>query len=445
MSHHVTTTRPPGVLGRMRQAVASDAPAKDTDERTERTPADVLAEITWYEKIRMFARYGGIIIGVLALISTTVNVQVFASAGHQPSMRTDLASMQDTLMWLVSWLLDPMASLGLVIAIVLESALARKGRHEPSLIAAEIFAGGMTWVMNVWPAVAHPGPNGAVAGVFTHSLAPGLVLLLGIAGPRALRGFSAIIDELKVELAALNQEIKDAAQALVDQDLDERKAALAQEAADRQADRDAETERLNAKARAAESEIKLVQVRNAPAVAKLAMSLRLGVLLDNLVHSVSRQAAAAEQRAEAERKAAAAASRRATREQTQPASSGGAHRPQRDLGTVPTESKSQRTRAILLGLVAHDMIAEGEEWPNSSRLGGMLVGENASPDDLRAAGESAKKVLGELRRPGHIPPDGHRGPWIPADRTAFQSLYQPLQLLAARELQQQPRGNRIAS
>jgi hypothetical protein len=125
---------------------------------------------------------------VLALVFTMVNVQQFAAQGHP----------QFGVQWFIAWLLDPMASLTMAAAIVYEGLLADYGKPKVHwLTATKWYAGVATWGMNIWSSAA----AGSFAGIWLHSVAPGLVLLLAEAAPRVRRHMANIIDELEHELA----------------------------------------------------------------------------------------------------------------------------------------------------------------------------------------------------------------------------------------------------
>lgn len=125
---------------------------------------------------------------VLALVFTMVNVQQFAAQGH-PTYGVQ---------WWIAWLLDPMASLTMAAAIVYEGLLADYGKPKVHwLTATKWYAGVATWGMNIWSSAA----AGSFAGIWLHSVAPGLVLLLAEAAPRVRRHMADIIDELERELA----------------------------------------------------------------------------------------------------------------------------------------------------------------------------------------------------------------------------------------------------
>lgn len=126
---------------------------------------------------------------VLALVFTMVNVQQFAAQGH----------LSFGVQWFIAWLLDPMASLTMAAAIVYEGLLADYGKPKvPWLTATKWYAGVATWGMNIWSSAA----AGSFAGIWLHSVAPGLVLGLAEAAPRVRRHMADIIDELERELAS---------------------------------------------------------------------------------------------------------------------------------------------------------------------------------------------------------------------------------------------------
>ena len=200
-------------------------------EAPQRTAADCRKELANVMRMYGWGVRGFITVGVLALLFTMVNVQIFGSAGH------DLGeSLPSTFHWVTAWLLDPMASVGLGVAILFEALLARYGRHETWLTVVKWFAGAMTWAMNIWPAIDHPHPSGVAAGVVLHSLAPGLVLGLAEAAPRVRRWVGEIAAELEREAQAI--EAAEAAEVA---------ARVAAIEAEKQAERDtqaAETQRI---------------------------------------------------------------------------------------------------------------------------------------------------------------------------------------------------------
>lgn len=128
-------------------------------------------------------------VAILALVFTMVNVQTFAATGNTP----------DTLQWWIAWLLDPMASITLGAAIIYDNVLADHGRPEPRLTAVKWFAGVMTWGMNIWRSVS---PDFTPSGIWLHSVAPGLVLLLAWATPRVRQRLTDIIATLEARAAA---------------------------------------------------------------------------------------------------------------------------------------------------------------------------------------------------------------------------------------------------
>lgn len=134
-----------------------------------------------------------VVVAVLALVFTMVNVQVFAAAGHPVS----------SFEWWIAWLLDPMASITLGTAIVFEGLLAGYGRREGWLAATKWYAGGCTWLMNIWSSVAAGSP----AGMLLHSVAPGLVLFLAESAPRVRRHLAEIVTNLARQAEKLEAEL----------------------------------------------------------------------------------------------------------------------------------------------------------------------------------------------------------------------------------------------
>ncbi|MGH3525765.1 MAG: hypothetical protein ACRDQ6_00440 [Pseudonocardiaceae bacterium] len=121
---------------------------------------------------------------VLALVFTMVNVQQFAARGHP----------QYGVQWWIAWLLDPMASLTMAAAIVFEGLLADYGKPKVQwLTITKWYAGVATWGMNIWASAA----THSLAGIWLHSVAPGLVLGLAEAAPRVRRHMAAIIEDLE--------------------------------------------------------------------------------------------------------------------------------------------------------------------------------------------------------------------------------------------------------
>jgi hypothetical protein len=152
---------------------------------------DHQAEIEWLQKTARWGSRTIITVAILALVFTMVNVQVFAATGHTA----------DSFEWWIAWLLDPMASITMGAAIIAESILADYGRTQNWLIATKWYAGGATWGMNIWHSVVNVIPS----GIFLHSVAPGLILLLAEAAPRCRRKFAAIIAELTQEPVTVTQ------------------------------------------------------------------------------------------------------------------------------------------------------------------------------------------------------------------------------------------------
>lgn len=130
------------------------------------------------------------IVMTLALVFTMVNVQQFAAEGHP------LYGVQ----WFIAWLLDPMASLTMVAAIIYEGLLSDYGK--PRVVWLEItkwYAGVGTWGMNIWASAAVSSWH----GVWLHSIAPGIALGLAQAAPRVRRHMADIIAELETAAPAL--------------------------------------------------------------------------------------------------------------------------------------------------------------------------------------------------------------------------------------------------
>jgi hypothetical protein len=120
---------------------------------------------------------------MLALVFTMVNVQQFAAQGHP------LFGVQ----WWIAWLLDPMASVTMAAAIIFEGLLADYGKPKVHwLTATKWYAGIATWGMNIWSSAA----AGSFAGIWLHSVAPGILLGLAEAAPRVRRHMAEIIAEL---------------------------------------------------------------------------------------------------------------------------------------------------------------------------------------------------------------------------------------------------------
>ncbi|MGH3751964.1 MAG: hypothetical protein ACRDRP_04575 [Pseudonocardiaceae bacterium] len=138
---------------------------------------------------------------VLALVFTMVNVQQFAAQGHP----------QFGVQWWIAWLLDPMASLTMAAAIVFEGLLADYGKPKVQwLTITKWYAGLATWGMNIWASAA----TQSFAGIWLHSVAPGLVLGLAEAAPRVRRHMAAIIEDL--ERAAAPAPVHPAAPVAID-------------------------------------------------------------------------------------------------------------------------------------------------------------------------------------------------------------------------------------
>jgi hypothetical protein len=115
----------------------------------------------------------------LALIFTATNVTFFAvDHGVSP--------------W-IAWLLDPVASLALIAMLLADGVLARHGERAGGwAVVVKFGAGGATWAMNVWSAVAAAD----AAGMLLHSVPPALVIGLAEATPRCQVRFAELADEL---------------------------------------------------------------------------------------------------------------------------------------------------------------------------------------------------------------------------------------------------------
>lgn len=192
--------------------------------KPENTPQECRKQAAWVLQVGAWGVRSLVLVAVLALVFTMVNVQVFAAAGHSVS----------SFEWWIAWLLDPMASITMGTAIVFEGLLAGYGRKEGWLAATKWYAGGCTWLMNIWSSVAASSP----AGVLLHSVAPGLVLLLAEAAPRVRRQLAEIVTSLvrqaeKLEAEELARRVAEA----------ERQAKEAADARARQAE-EAEAARL---------------------------------------------------------------------------------------------------------------------------------------------------------------------------------------------------------
>ncbi|MBV9059430.1 MAG: hypothetical protein JO296_08420 [Pseudonocardiales bacterium] len=129
------------------------------------------------------------IVMTLALVFTMVNVQQFAAQGHP----------EFGVQWWIAWLLDPMASLTMVAAIVYEGLLSDYGKLR--VVWLEItkwYAGIGTWGMNIWSSAAVSSWH----GVWLHSIAPGIALGLAQAAPRVRRHIAEILEELSDAVTA---------------------------------------------------------------------------------------------------------------------------------------------------------------------------------------------------------------------------------------------------
>lgn len=127
------------------------------------------------------------VVAGIALLFTMANVTGFATQHGTP--------------WQIAWLLDPMASLALLVVLVGDGVLARHGvRGGGWARAVKLGAGTATWSMNVWACVdARDG-----AGVVLHSVAPALVIGLAEVTPAYRARFAALADRLHAQADALD-------------------------------------------------------------------------------------------------------------------------------------------------------------------------------------------------------------------------------------------------
>jgi hypothetical protein len=123
----------------------------------------------------------------LALVFTMANVTTFAT-GH------------GTPVW-IAWLLDPMASLALLVVLIGDSVLSRNKRSSgPWPTALKWVAGSATWAMNVWQSAQDKDP----AGIVLHSVPPALVIGLAEVTPVYRKHFAELAIALEVEAAGLD-------------------------------------------------------------------------------------------------------------------------------------------------------------------------------------------------------------------------------------------------
>ena len=120
------------------------------------------------------------VVAGIALLFTMVNVTLFAVDHGVP--------------WPIAWLLDPMASLALLVVLVGDGVLARHGVRSGGWSHAVKFgAGAATWSMNVWASVVDRDG----AGIVLHSVAPALVIGLAEVTPLYRARFAALADRLE--------------------------------------------------------------------------------------------------------------------------------------------------------------------------------------------------------------------------------------------------------
>lgn len=129
------------------------------------------------------------VVAALALVFTMANVTTFAVQHHTP-------------VW-IAWLLDPMASLTLLVVLVGDSVLSRHGMRVGAWSTLVKWgAGAATWAMNIWQAAI----TGDHAGVVLHSVAPALVIGLAEVTPVYRQRFADLADALDAQAAAAEVE-----------------------------------------------------------------------------------------------------------------------------------------------------------------------------------------------------------------------------------------------
>lgn len=147
------------------------------------TANDRQRDLEWVQRLGHWGLRIIAVVLLLALVFTMVNVQQFAAKG----------TPQFGVQWWIAWLLDPMASLTMATAIVFEGFLADYDKPKVGwLVAAKWYAAVAVWGMNIWQSAA----SGSFAGVWLHSVAPGLVCLLAEAAPRVRRHMADVITDL---------------------------------------------------------------------------------------------------------------------------------------------------------------------------------------------------------------------------------------------------------
>ena len=120
----------------------------------------------------------------LALVFTMANVTRFATDHGTP-------------VW-IAVLLDPMASVALMVVLIGESVLSRHGVRAGGWSAVlKLAAAASTWAMNVWSAAMAQD----VAGVVLHSVPPALVILLAEVTPVYRVKFADLATRLEAEAA----------------------------------------------------------------------------------------------------------------------------------------------------------------------------------------------------------------------------------------------------
>lgn len=127
------------------------------------------------------------VVAALALAFTCANVTQFAT-GHGTSV------------W-IAWLLDPMASLALLVVLIGEAVLSEHGYAAGGWSTVlKWAAGASTWVMNVWQSAQAKD----TAGMVLHSVPPALVILLAEVTPLYRARFADLAARLEAEADALD-------------------------------------------------------------------------------------------------------------------------------------------------------------------------------------------------------------------------------------------------
>jgi hypothetical protein len=119
-------------------------------------------------------------VAAMALMFTMANVTTFAVEHDTP--------------WWIGWLLDPMASLALLVVLIGDGVLARHGLRSGGW--ARLLKHGSalaTWSMNAWTSVVAQD----AAGIVLHSVPPALVIGLSEATPTYRAKFAELAEKLQ--------------------------------------------------------------------------------------------------------------------------------------------------------------------------------------------------------------------------------------------------------